>query len=119
MRNFNLKVIEVPFIQISGSIGVAKDALVEISSRLRERCLRDANSKVESTPVRPLPGFVPSEDFRSGDPQRSGAMGAGSSRRYEHLKVGKIIWLMFFYWSLYLDFCFDNSGVWGNSYLYF
>lgn len=73
-------------VQISGSIGVAKDALVEISSRLRERCLRDANSKVESTPVRPLPGFVPSEDFRSGDPQRSGAMGAGSSRRYEHLK---------------------------------
>ncbi|KAF3663399.1 putative ribulose bisphosphate carboxylase small chain 2A, chloroplastic [Capsicum annuum] len=73
-------------VQISGSIGVAKDALVEISSRLRERCLRDANSKVESTPVRPLPGFVPSEDFRSGDPQRSGVMGAGSSRRYEHSK---------------------------------
>lgn len=73
-------------VQISGSIGVSKDVLVEISSRLRERCLRDANSKVESTPVRPLPGFVPSDDFRSGDPQRSGVMGAGSSRRYEHLK---------------------------------
>ncbi|CAN4116810.1 unnamed protein product [Withania somnifera] len=73
-------------VQISGSIGVAKDVLVEISSRLRERCLRDANSKVESTPVRPLPGFVPSEDFRSGDPHRSSVMGAGSSRRYEHLK---------------------------------
>lgn len=73
-------------VQISGSIGVAKDALVEISSRLRERCLRDANSKVEPIPARPLPGFVPLEDFRSGDPQRPGAMGAGSSRRYEHLK---------------------------------
>ncbi|KAK4366338.1 hypothetical protein RND71_014218 [Anisodus tanguticus] len=72
-------------VQISGSIGVAKDALVEISSRLRERCLKDGNSKVEPAPVRPLLGFVPSEDFRSGDPRRSG-VSAGSSRRYEHLK---------------------------------
>ncbi|KAJ8549151.1 hypothetical protein K7X08_032858 [Anisodus acutangulus] len=73
-------------VQISGSIGVAKDALVEISSRLRERCLKDGNSKLEPAPVRPLSGFVPSEDFRSGDPRRSGVVGAGSSRRYEHLK---------------------------------
>lgn len=101
MRNFNIKVIQVLFIQISGSIGVAKDALVEISSRLRERCLRDANSKVEPIPARPLPGFVPLEDFRSGDPQRPGAMGAGSSRRYEHLKVGNI-WLMFLLLELIL-----------------
>ncbi|KAJ8558369.1 hypothetical protein K7X08_005135 [Anisodus acutangulus] len=72
-------------VQISGSIGVAKDALVEISSRLRERCLKDGNSKVEPAPVRPLLGFVPSEDFQSGDPRRSG-VSAGSSRRYEHLK---------------------------------
>nr|XP_009791220.1 PREDICTED: KH domain-containing protein At4g18375-like [Nicotiana sylvestris]XP_009791222.1 PREDICTED: KH domain-containing protein At4g18375-like [Nicotiana sylvestris] len=73
-------------VQISGSFGVAKDALVEIASRLRARSLRDVNSKAESAPVRPLSGFGPSEDFRSGDPQRSGVMEAGSSRRYDHLK---------------------------------
>lgn len=94
MRNFHLKIIEVVFIQISGSFGVAKDALVEIASRLRARSLRDVNSKAESAPVRPLSGFGPSEDFRSGDPQRSGVMEAGSSRRYDHLKVWKIILLM-------------------------
>ncbi|XP_019249279.1 PREDICTED: KH domain-containing protein HEN4-like isoform X2 [Nicotiana attenuata] len=74
-------------VQISGSFGVAKDALVEIASRLRTRSLRDVNSKAESGPVRRLSGFGPSEDFRSGDPQRSGVMEAGSSRRYDHLKV--------------------------------
>ncbi|KAL2247030.1 UNVERIFIED_CONTAM: KH domain-containing protein HEN4 [Sesamum indicum] len=73
-------------VQISGSFGVAKDALVEIASRLRTRCLRDANSRVEPGPVRPFPGFNPAGNLRGGGLPLSSTIGAGSSRRYEHLQ---------------------------------
>ncbi|KAL0423978.1 UNVERIFIED_CONTAM: KH domain-containing protein HEN4 [Sesamum radiatum] len=68
-------------VQISGSFGVAKDALLEIASRLRTRCLRDANTRVEPGPVRPFPG-----NLRGGGLPLSSTIGAGSSRRYEHLQ---------------------------------
>ncbi|KAK4426659.1 KH domain-containing protein HEN4 [Sesamum alatum] len=75
-------------VQISGSFGVAKDALLEIASRLRTRCLRDANTMGEPAPVRPLPGFNPAGNLRSGGLPLSSTVGAGSSRRYEHLQGG-------------------------------
>ncbi|KAL0287938.1 UNVERIFIED_CONTAM: KH domain-containing protein HEN4 [Sesamum angustifolium] len=73
-------------VQISGSFGVAKDALLEIASRLRTRCLRDANTRVEPGPVRPFPGFNPAGNLRGGGLPLSSTIGAGSSRRYEHLQ---------------------------------
>ncbi|KAG8384080.1 hypothetical protein BUALT_Bualt04G0080800 [Buddleja alternifolia] len=75
-------------VQITGSFGVAEDALVEITSRLRTRCLRDANSKDELAPVRPLPRFGPMGNLRGGGLPPPSVVGAGSSRRYEHLKGG-------------------------------
>ncbi|KAF2313768.1 hypothetical protein GH714_013300 [Hevea brasiliensis] len=41
-------------VQISGNFAAAKDALVEIASRLRARTLRDANAGVEPAPVGPV-----------------------------------------------------------------
>ncbi|XP_071731301.1 KH domain-containing protein At4g18375-like isoform X2 [Rutidosis leptorrhynchoides] len=43
-------------VQVSGSYGVAKDALAEIASRFRARCFRDANPETEPAP---LPGIMP------------------------------------------------------------
>ncbi|KAL3813249.1 hypothetical protein ACJIZ3_014517 [Penstemon smallii] len=75
-------------VQISGSFGVAKDALGEISSRLRTRFLRDVNSKGEPAPDRPLPEFGPARHLNAGGLHPSNAYAAGSSGRYEILKGG-------------------------------
>jgi poly(rC)-binding protein 2/3/4 len=50
---------EEELVQISGSFGVTKEALGEISSRLRDRFLRDTKSGPERGPARPIPGFGP------------------------------------------------------------
>ncbi|PSS33600.1 KH domain-containing protein [Actinidia chinensis var. chinensis] len=75
-------------VQISGNFGVAKDALAEIASRLRARCLRDASGGAEPAPVRPVKGFghagsLPGRGSNPSDPIR-----AGSSSGYEPLKGG-------------------------------
>lgn len=74
-------------VQICGSFGVARDALTEISLRLRTRCLRDATASVEPAPVRPIPRFEPARNLRGGLPQPS-PIGAGSSGRYKHRTGG-------------------------------
>ncbi|XP_051117526.1 KH domain-containing protein At4g18375-like [Andrographis paniculata] len=73
-------------IQICGSFGMAKDALIEIASRLRTRCLRDANSKGEPAPARPLPRYCPTEDLYSGGFPPLNTARAGSSVSYEHMR---------------------------------
>ncbi|XP_071710220.1 KH domain-containing protein At4g18375-like [Rutidosis leptorrhynchoides] len=73
-------------VQVSGSFGVAKDALAEIASRYRARCLRDAKPGTEPAP---LPGFMPRGSFASqGPPPTSGIRGGyapfkGAGREYE------------------------------------
>jgi hypothetical protein len=74
-------------IQVSGNFGVAKDALAEIASRLRVRTLRDANAGAESAPVGPARGFGSAGSMPGGGFPPSGPMGAGSSGRYDPLKV--------------------------------
>lgn len=74
-------------IQVSGNFGVAKEALAEIASRLRVRTLRDANAGAESAPVGPARGFGPAGSMPGGGFPPSGVMGAGSSGRYDPLKV--------------------------------
>ncbi|KAK4602182.1 hypothetical protein RGQ29_011293 [Quercus rubra] len=73
-------------VQVSGNFGVAKDALAEIASRLRVRTLRDANA-AESAPVGPSQGLRPAGSIPGGGLPQSGTMGAGSSGRYDPLKV--------------------------------
>lgn len=74
-------------VQVSGNFGVAKEALAEIASRLRVRTLRDANAGAESAPVGPARGFGPAGSMPGGGFPPSGIMGAGSSGRYDPLKV--------------------------------
>ncbi|KAK6152884.1 hypothetical protein DH2020_012523 [Rehmannia glutinosa] len=73
-------------VQISGSFGIARDALVEIASRLRTRCLRDENTRGEPASVRPLPGFGPAGNLRGGGLPVSSNIVPGSLGRYEHLQ---------------------------------
>ncbi|KAL2499427.1 RNA-binding KH domain-containing protein [Abeliophyllum distichum] len=75
-------------VQISGNVGVAKDALAEIASRLRTRCLRDVNARAEPAPVKPVPGFGPTGNLRDGGLPLSSSTRAGSSGRLEYLKGG-------------------------------
>lgn len=70
-------------VQISGNYEVAREALAEVASRLRERCLRNAKSGVEPVPIGTVPGFG-----SRGAPSRSGAIGAGRSAGYEPFKGG-------------------------------
>lgn len=75
-------------IKISGNFGVAKDALAEITSRLRVRTLRDANAGAEPALVGPAHGFGLAGSVPGGGPrQPPSAVGAGSSSRYDPLKV--------------------------------
>lgn len=67
--------------------GIAKEALIEIGSRLKTRCLRDVSTRGEAASVRPLPGFGPPEDLRSGGFPLSSTTAAGSSGRYERMLV--------------------------------
>lgn len=65
-------------LQISGNFTVAKDALVEIASRLRVRTLPDANAGAEPGPAQSLSGR---------GPPPSGTMGASNSSGYEPIRV--------------------------------
>ncbi|XP_057462363.1 KH domain-containing protein HEN4-like [Actinidia eriantha] len=76
-------------VQISGSFGVAKDALAEIASRLRARCLRDANGGAEPAPVRPVKGFGHAGSLPGRGSYPSGPIRAGSFSGYEPLKGGR------------------------------
>ncbi|XP_057488017.1 RNA-binding KH domain-containing protein RCF3-like isoform X2 [Actinidia eriantha] len=74
-------------VQISGNFGVAKDALAEIASRLRARCLRDASGGAEPAPVRPVKGFGHAGSLPGRGSYPSGTIRAGSSSGYEPLKI--------------------------------
>lgn len=77
-------------VQISGNFVVAKDALAEITSRLRVRTLRDANAGEEHAPVGPPHRFGPPGSLPVGGlPPPPSAIRAGSSGRYDPLKVGR------------------------------
>ncbi|THG21199.1 hypothetical protein TEA_021434 [Camellia sinensis var. sinensis] len=70
-------------VQISGNFGVAKDALAEVASRLRARCLRDANAGAEPATVGPVKGFGPAGSLPGGGPRPSGPVRPGSSSGFE------------------------------------
>lgn len=72
---------------MSGNVGVAKDALAKIASRLRMRCLRDFNARAEPAPVKPVPGFGPTGNLRDGCLSLISFSRTGSSGRREYLKV--------------------------------
>lgn len=75
-------------IKISGNFVVAKDALAEITSRLRVRTLRDANAGEEHAPTGPPRRFGPPGSLPVGGlPPLPSAIIAGSSGRYDPLKV--------------------------------
>lgn len=76
-------------IQVSGSFGIAKDALGEIASRLRARFLRDANSGGEPFPAGPVQGqgFGPVGSLPGRGPPAAGPIGPGSYGGYEPFKV--------------------------------
>ncbi|KAM5580964.1 KH domain-containing protein [Rosa sericea] len=77
-------------VQISGNFVVAKDALAEITSRLRVRTLRDTNAGEEHAPVGPVHRFGPPGSLPiRGMPPPPSAIRAGSSGRYDPLKVGR------------------------------
>ncbi|CAA2975075.1 KH domain-containing At4g18375-like isoform X1 [Olea europaea subsp. europaea] len=73
-------------VQMSGNVGVAKDALAKIASRLRMRCLRDFNARAEPAPVKPVPGFGPTGNLRDGCLSLISFSRTGSSGRREYLK---------------------------------
>lgn len=73
--------------QISGSFGVAKEALGEIASRLRDRCLRDAKGGPEPAPVGPVPRFGPP----GGRTPPFGSIRASTSGGYGNFKVHSFI----------------------------
>ncbi|XP_074279119.1 KH domain-containing protein At4g18375-like [Silene latifolia] len=75
-------------VQISGSFGVAKDALGEIASRLRERCLKDASVEAEPAPPRPVHGYGPTGSFSRGGPPIPGPVGLGPSGGYNAVRGG-------------------------------
>ncbi|KAL3637810.1 hypothetical protein CASFOL_018258 [Castilleja foliolosa] len=75
-------------VQITGRSEIAKDALVEIASRLRMRCLRDDNIREEPASFRSLPGFGPEGNLRGGRPALSNTILPVSLRRYDHLQGG-------------------------------
>ncbi|CAI9752994.1 unnamed protein product [Fraxinus pennsylvanica] len=75
-------------VQISGNVEVAKDALAEIASRLRTRCLRDVSARAEPAPVNPVPGFGPTGNLRDGGLPLASFTRTGRSGRREYLKAG-------------------------------
>ncbi|XP_059670578.1 KH domain-containing protein HEN4-like [Cornus florida] len=76
-------------VQISGNFGIAKDALAEIASRLRSRCLRDANAGPRPGPDRPVQNFGHAERLPGGGQHPSGTIRAGSSSGYELERGGR------------------------------
>ncbi|XP_057522230.1 KH domain-containing protein At4g18375-like [Amaranthus tricolor] len=77
-------------VQVSGSFAVAKDALAEIASRLRARCLRDAGIAAEPTlpPPRSVQGYGPPGDFHRGGLPAPGPVGMGSLGSYNSVEGG-------------------------------
>ncbi|KAA8530567.1 hypothetical protein F0562_005276 [Nyssa sinensis] len=76
-------------VQISGNLSVARDALAEIASRLRARCLQGANAGLEPPSVGPVHGFGATGNLPGGGPHPPGSIGAGSSIGYELSKIGE------------------------------
>ncbi|KAL8123874.1 hypothetical protein AgCh_011754 [Apium graveolens] len=74
-------------VQISGNFSVAKDALTEISSRLRARCLRDAKVVGEPAPISPNAGYGYPGKLHGGLPPGSSSRGFDSPSAYNHFKV--------------------------------
>ncbi|PWA75210.1 K Homology domain-containing protein [Artemisia annua] len=70
-------------VQVSGGYGTAKDAIGEIASRYRERCLREAKPGLEPAPPFPSRGNLPTER-----PSMSGFAGGGRSGGYEPFQGG-------------------------------
>lgn len=71
---------DVELVQISGNFRVAKDALAEISSRLRDRVFQGADGGAERDLARPVRGFGPSgrlhvDEFNTPGPLRAGGPG--------------------------------------------
>ncbi|XP_030529117.1 KH domain-containing protein HEN4-like isoform X2 [Rhodamnia argentea] len=76
-------------VQVSGSFGVAKDVLAEISSRLRVRTLRDENAGGKADSIGTPQGFASGGSLRARRLPLSGSVGAGSSYEYEDFKGGQ------------------------------
>lgn len=76
-------------VQVSGSFGVAKDALAEISSRIRARTLRDENAGGKADSIGPPRGFASGGSLHARRLPLSGPVGVGSSYEYEHFKGGQ------------------------------
>ncbi|KAI3665537.1 hypothetical protein L6452_44164 [Arctium lappa] len=70
-------------VQVSGSFGSAKDALGEIASRYRARCLRDAKPGAD-----PAPAFSSRGNLTGERPSPSGVTRGGRSGGYEPFKGG-------------------------------
>ncbi|ONK67114.1 uncharacterized protein A4U43_C06F15860 [Asparagus officinalis] len=66
-------------VQISGSPDVARDAFLEVASRLRMRTFRSGNSTVNPSPTVPNHGFVPSERMPGRGPPPSHMFGQAGS----------------------------------------
>lgn len=75
-------------VQISGNYGVAKDALAEIASRFRARCLRDTKAGTEPAPIGPGPGFGPRGNIPGGRPPPPETLGGSRSGGYENRSRG-------------------------------
>ncbi|CAH9119163.1 unnamed protein product [Cuscuta epithymum] len=72
-------------VQVSGTVGCAKEALAEIASRLRTRFL--SNAKGEPAPSRAAPAFGPAVDFPGSSLPAPSPLGAGrSSSRFDYFK---------------------------------
>ncbi|KAJ0962726.1 hypothetical protein J5N97_027848 [Dioscorea zingiberensis] len=70
-------------VQISGTNSVAKEALIEIASRLRERTLRGAINPVPHEPLRRVTSF---DDFYDRGIPSSAMVGPRNTTSYEHPK---------------------------------
>ncbi|GAB4827871.1 hypothetical protein Ancab_034755 [Ancistrocladus abbreviatus] len=75
-------------VQVSGSFAVAKDALTEIASRLRTRCLRGASAGTEPAPDGPVRGYGPTGSFPVRGTTLSRPLDVGSSVGYNVFKGG-------------------------------
>lgn len=73
-------------VQISGKKSVAKDALMEIASRLRERSLRGVVAAANPGPPGPFQGYSTPQGFSRKGPFPSGVIGASSSGGYDNFK---------------------------------
>ncbi|PIA39734.1 hypothetical protein AQUCO_02600290v1 [Aquilegia coerulea] len=81
----NYAAADEELVQVSGNVNVARDALTEISSRLRMRSLEGA---VEPGPVGPFQGFGRPESFAERRLPPPGIVGGRTSGGYERVKGG-------------------------------